>query len=174
MLPRSWNRGRLRRTLGILGGVAGTVPGALWAYGNKGLFSKTAEDIEEEEMKQALWDGTGILAGPLVQVNEFNQVMWSDPRVANAVPLPVRAAASGLLMAASHLASNGQGSNLVSPLDVGRIAVGMGSGYVSGALVGKALGVLTGLPQPQQDLLKNTGMYAGIISTMIPKLFGRQ
>ncbi len=175
LLPRSWTRGRLKKTLGVLGGMAGTVPGALWAYGSGSLLNKAAEDEDDglsDEIKEALWDGTGSVAGPLINVNAFNQVLWSDPRVAGFVPLPVRAAASGLLLGASHLAGNEEGSNLVSPMDVGRIAVGMGSGYMSGALVGKALGLLTGLPQQQQDLLKNTGMYAGIVNAMVPKLFG--
>lgn len=162
LLPNSFHKGRLRKTLATMGGLAGTVPGALWAYGSKSLLPAA--------IKQALWDGTGAVSGPLINVDEFNQVIWSDPRVSKYVPLPVRAAASGLLLGASHLADNG----MVSPMDVGRIAAGMGSGYVSGALVGKTLGLLIGLPQEQQDRLKNTGMYAGIISTMIPRLFQGQ
>jgi hypothetical protein len=41
-------------------------------------------------------------------------------------------------------------------MDVARISAGMGSGYLSGAIVGKVLGTLTGMPGSTQDRLKQT------------------
>ena len=50
--------------------------------------------------------------------------------------------------------------------------MGMGTGYMSGLLVGKALGAMMGMPKDTQDKLKTTGMWAGVIANIIPKAFG--
>jgi hypothetical protein len=57
-------------------------------------------------------------------------------------------------------------------MDMGRMAAGMGSGYLSGALVGKGLGLLFGMPESTQERLKETGMFAGVISNLVPVAFG--
>ena len=53
---------------------------------------------------------------------------------------------------------------------MGRMAVGMGSGYLSGALVGKSPGALTGMPDSAQDELKSVGLWAGIAKSLVPAL----
>jgi hypothetical protein len=55
---------------------------------------------------------------------------------------------------------------------MGNMALGMGTGYATGALVGKALGVVTGMSPSTQNLLARTGMYAGLVKSVVPKLFG--
>ena len=52
------------------------------------------------------------------------------------------------------------------------MAAGMGSGYMSGALVGKALGTMMGMPQERQEQLKSTGLWAGMIANLVPIAFG--
>jgi len=106
----------------------------------------------------------------------FTNMIWNDPRVANRLTFPEQAAAAGLIEAAAQIPVS-QNSRVrdhwVTPADVGRIAAGMGAGYMSGALVGRGLGILMGMPQPTQERLKQTGAMAGFISAIIPKAFGQ-
>ncbi len=82
----------------------------------------------------------------------------------------MQAAASGVVTGAANLPGKFN-SSLVTPLDMGRMAAGMGSGYLSGMLVGKGLGLLFGLPPKVEDTLKRTGVWAGVVKTLIPKIF---
>jgi len=108
---------------------------------------------------------------PPVRVNEFNHVIWNDPRVSDPIPYALQAAGSGLVAGAAYDSPRGR-SPLVTPADIARIAVGMGTGYASGALVGKGLSLLFGLPQSTQERLKNVGLFAGVLKTLIPVAFG--
>jgi hypothetical protein len=63
------------------------------------------------------------------------------------------------------------GVRFITPLDMAKAAVGMGSGYLSGLLVGKGLGALTGMPEGAQDRLKQVGTYAGVVANLIPAMF---
>ena len=227
-LPRRWKRGRLRRTLAILGGVGGLSPAAIWILSNvrQGLpwysgytmrgtgiddtvdthdpyrydpktrqFSKNpnysgqlsihgspgmekffigrekqeaAEELSREKEAATSMTAFDNAGWPTLDVPEFTAAVNFDPRVRNRLDPATRAAATGLAVGASHLRG---GTRFVSPLDVARLAAGMGSGYLSGLVVGKTLGVLTGLPESQQERLKNTGMWAGMIANMVPLAF---
>lgn len=180
ILPEHWQRGRLRRTAAILGGLGGAIPGALWMYANHATGKSplagpiyNGPPMKNAHFKEALLAGAGEIGDlPLIDAREFNENIWRNPNVAPYIPVATRAAASGLLAGAAHLAEDSRPSNMVSPFDVARLAAGMGSGYMSGLAVGKTLGLLTGMPQETQDFLKNTGMYAGIVKTIVPKAFG--
>lgn len=105
---------------------------------------------------------------PTIDVPAFHAAVNFDNRISPLLPPSTRAAASGLMLGASKV--NG-GARFITPMDVGRIAAGMGSGYVSGMLVGKVLGGLMGMPEATQEKLKNTGTWAGIVANMIPLAF---
>ena len=215
LLPNDWKRKRMRRTLAILGGLAGAAPGGLWMYHNmvnskplndaslfnspppvndapfKGLrqrapipaepvrpkmlpgsggtspASKIASDTDTEYGS----DSTGY-SFPPVRVNEFNHVIWSDPRVSDPIPYALQAAGSGLMTGAAYSSPRGRNSSVVTPADIARMSVGMGTGYASGALVGKGLSLLFGMPESTQEKLKNIGMFAGVLKTLIPLAFG--
>lgn len=105
--------------------------------------------------------------------------LWRHPLIAAQLPLPVRAATGGLLEVAwqekqrrDDRSGGGAGARLVSPMDIARITAGMGTGYLSGALVGKTLGLLTGMSDSMQEKLKNTGLWAGVVQNVIPMAFG--
>lgn len=170
-MPNRWKKGRLRKSLGILGGLAGAGVGAGWAGANliAGLPVNSPDlfNIPDGSKTAEADYGAGLAPIP---VNEFNQIIWNDPRVSARLPNAVQAAATGLVSGASYMRG---GAQLISPLDVGRMAAGMGSGYVSGALVGKALGLMLGMPDDVQEKLKNSGMFAGVIANLIPVAFGR-
>lgn len=172
VLPEQWRRGRLRKTLAAAGLVAGVTPAMLIGLGNLANNKPFTElSILQHEKMSALLPGTGWMATPPIPVQEFNDTIWRDPRVAGPLPLPTQAAASGLVTGAANLPGR-RGARFVSPLDVARMAAGMGSGYLSGALVGKVLGLLTGMPPKTQDRLKTTGLWAGVVANVVPMAFG--
>ena len=206
VMPRTWQRGRLRNSLAMLGGGIGAIPGlAAMGFnraggdplngtdmlGGKGYDHNTAiqaadafhnrqqngrwelmpwSEYEQQYGKQSSADNTGLSAMYSFDPDEFNEMIWSDPRLSNRIDPPTRAAASGIVSGAANLP--GKSVKLVTPFDIGRMALGLGSGYLSGALVGKGLGLLMGMPEKTQETLKNTGMYAGLISNLIPAVFG--
>jgi hypothetical protein len=176
---------KLRRNTAIMGGALGAaVPligwaaPALAAEGPAGLvngwpFKEAAAALDAEVgpvARDDLFHKAASAAGafaPSIPVDRFNSVVLGDPLA----PLPARAAVAGLVEAAS--ASRG-GVDLVSPFDVARIAVGMGSGAVSGMVVGRTLGMLAGLEPDTQRQLQRTGVFAGLVANVAPLIFGRE
>ncbi len=208
LLPATWNRKKLRRTLGIAGGLAGISPGLAWGLANllaKRKFNdphfaegprpfshqpwmdyplekappledgtqqaELVDKLFKSAAESALADMTGLSAAPVIDVNQWNQMIWQDPRVAIPLTPLQQVAASGLVTGASHMPGK-VNTKLVTPWDIARMAAGMGSGYASGMLVGKALGTLVGLPEQAQEKLKTTGTYAGLIANLVPLVFG--
>lgn len=218
-LPDSWNKGRLRRTLAILGGLGGALPGLAWAgvnhasgksvldgwpmnepaFDGKGVDEMPTDFVsgdpkvatykeaylgindptDGDNMDPSPWNWRAPLWSPYtapdvptINVNEFHTTVLQDPYVSRQLSPPVQAMATGLVSGASHLAGGGTPVTLISPMDVARMTAGMGTGYVSGALVGKALGALMGMPEDSQNRLKQTGLWAGAISNLIPIAFG--
>lgn len=193
-LPESWHRGKLRRTAAILGGLGLSVPALAWGAANvhsgKSLLdgwplddgphppatpSGKQPDTHREQsfvrkMAEEYHSETGVSREPLINVDAFNRTIWGDPNIV--LQPAIRAAAGGLVTGAATLAGGGRQAKLITPMDLGRMSAGMGSGYLAGALLGKALGVMAGMPQPAQDRLKQTGMYAGVIANLVPLAFG--
>lgn len=223
LLPRAWRKGKLRRTLAMMGGLAGAVPGAWMMADNlhKGRnfnsgaltnYPNTSETLHylpqledgspnpdydpnipgvpldykqvaaaaEGEVPE-IWKQAASRTGfeleaadfyppPIIPVDAFNQRIYQDPFVASRLSPPMQAAASGLLEAAYQ--ARGGGPRLIGPADIARISAGMGSGYLAGAIVGKALGALMGMPEPAQDRLRQTGLWAGVVANLVPLAFG--
>jgi len=100
-----------------------------------------------------------------VNIDAMGRTLWqagADPAVA------------GITMAALHTASRMPGGDkpgFVTPAQMGRLAMGMGGGYLSGAMVGAALGVLAGMPEDSQKRLAQTGEYLGLVKELLPHLF---
>lgn len=111
-----------------------------------------------------------------IPIDKLNENLFLDPRVYQSLPMPVRAATSGVMESAWALRNSGQparGPRFVYPSDIARITAGMGSGYLSGAIVGKALGALLGMPEQTQDKLKSIGLWSGVVANVAPILFGQ-
>jgi hypothetical protein len=208
LLPRNWRRGKLRRSLALMGGMLGAAPGALMmadnlhkgrGWNNDALigYPNTSESMNYSpvletgepnptfdpnipevplDYKAAAsrtgfeFEAPGFGPAPVIPLDAFNATLFQDPRVSSQLNPAMQAAASGLLEAAYQ--SRGGGPRLISPADIARISAGMGSGYLSGAIVGKALGALMGAPEPVQDRLRQTGMWAGIVANLVPLAFG--
>lgn len=202
LMPDKWKKGRLSRTLAIMGGLAGAAPSAVWMANNvsQGLpfysgeametpaidtsymgetektmrgmnpYPAAGKDWESKYFKQSAFGRTGYAGEfPPIDVSAFGATIWDDPRVANRLTPATKAVASGIVTGASALRG---GARFVTPMDIARVAAGMGSGYVSGALVGKALGVLVGMPSATQNRLKNVGLWSGVVANLVPMLFG--
>jgi hypothetical protein len=193
VLPdKYFEKGKLRRTLGLLGAGVGAIPGVLQAVDNTvqgrnpvapwpppspttdvdPVLTKANAALAElfDDDKAAEDDGPQAEAGaldhaPVIERDHFNRVLWSDPMT----PVPDRAAAVGLVEAAGLARGD---SPLISPYDVARIAVGAGSGYVSGLIVGRTLGALAGLRPETQESLQRAGTWAGIIKGIVPAVLG--
>lgn len=191
LLPETkrWN---LTPRLALLGGMAGATPGAAWMANNymndkpiwdgslmegEGYVSDAPHYEHETSVAELLQKASAFKIGFNARSHpdysfdseEFNQAVWNDPRVSSRLDGATQAAATGLVTGAARSAGS---PRLVGPRDIGMLTAGMGSGYVSGAIVGKALGALLGMPQQTQDRLKQTGMWAGVVANLVPLAFG--
>ena len=193
--------GHLRRTLALLGAAGAAAPAAWWGSiahrdhpttpGWKAWLSsypfrkedlnspikeacaaarECLEDCQPTTyFKQALQnqeDEYGVGAAADIQdipAEQFVHTVWQDPYT----PVPIRSATAGLVSSAASW----RGVNTVSPMDIARIGIGMGSGYASGLFVGKTLGALAGLRPESQQKLQQAGTWAGILSNVVPIIF---
>jgi len=196
-LPHSWSRGNLRRSMALAGAGMGATPGLTWGLMNKAnsepFFSYqpgTTPALDSESMRSqpsadfqthmkkakdaiaALLPGSGLMGVPAIDVGAFQSMIYEDPRVADRLSPQEQSAAAGLVRAADLLGGN-RNSGYVTPMDIGRLAAGMGVGYSAGALVGRVLGTVMGMPEHQQDQLKNIGLMAGLVKQYIPIAFGQ-
>lgn len=120
--------------------------------------------------KEAMGSMTGYnQPWPEIDVPGFTSSLWHDERVSRKLTPQTRAAATGILEGSSALS----GKSLVTPMDVAKLTAGMGSGYLSGAVIGKTLGLMSGMSPSAQERLKNTGLWAGVVANMVPLAFGR-
>lgn len=160
----------------IMGGLLGMSPGLssamLNASSGKPVWTSSFYDTTQEKVATF---GTFVgdpYATASINVQEFQNTMWNDPRIAQHAPVHLRAAASGLVQGASNMPGRHRNSTFVTPLDIARVSLGMGTGLASGWLVGKTLGAVFGTGQKTQDLLKNTGMAVGALKSVIPLAYG--
>lgn len=213
LLPDRFEEGRLRKTLGIGGAVAGALPGVYKGnlYGRvdgtntlQGMITPDDAPIKAAALLQGVpippqltklaenllglgAGGTGI---PSIPVDAFNRMIWRDARkgVMSAeanpygtkspwgdnsqtmhTPPPVAAATTGILSGVSQMV----GSPTIGVGDIVRGIAGAGIGLGAATLAGKTLGALGGLSTNTQEQLQNAGIFAGVLTAVIPPLFGR-
>lgn len=140
-------------------------------------YVDTIADDRDRLLKEAFDSDTGAAGGafqsrqatPLdTNVDLMGRVLWdtgASPQLA--------AQTMGALYAAQQMPSPRSRPGWVTPGQMASLAANMGAGYISGALVGSALGLLTGMPEETQDKLKQTGMYLGVVQSVVPHLFGQ-
>lgn len=162
-------------TLGALGGLA--LPAYLYArpavqlHGWQGLLRRGDEPPPALPPQQAadptiskIAADAGAAFAPIVPVDAFNNVILTDQYLTP----EMKALTAGLTTAAAL--SRG-GADHVSPADIGRVAIGMGAGWMSGMLVGKTLGALAGVRPEVQQTLARTGALAGLVKQVVPLIF---
>ncbi len=189
LLPDKWEKGRLSGTLGIAGGLAGVAPGLGWGAMNKAqgknfndpsllnptdaagkyvtAFANVAarRTALDDKLYKIGFDAYGTGAGGpddrlAVNIDYMGRTLWdagASPQLAGVT--------MGVLQAASQLPGGNDDPGFVTPTQMANLALQMGAGYASGAVVGNVLGLLAGMS-------KRTGMYTGIIRAVIPRMFG--
>ena len=194
LLPDRWERGRLRKTLALAGALPGVALGGALMAGNVAtgrsfndteIIGKVADDTAYAEyltrcdryiarisegrralFKEAFGD-TPPLNAPGITIDSLGRVLWGA-----SVSPPVQAMAFEATRAASRMPGGIPGSHEVTPAQFGNLATNIGTGYLTGAVVGSVLGLLTGMPEEDQAQLRQTGMIAGIVHAVLPKLYG--
>lgn len=164
----------------VLGGLAGMSPGLASAV-LLGQQNKTAppgsklRPVWTDSFWQTKESSFGLdpYASLAINVNNFQNMVWNDPAYRD-MPIHLRAAASGLVQGAANLPGKHRNSSFVTPMDIARVSVGMGSGLASGWLVGKTFGALFGTGKKTQKLLQNTGMGIGALKTVVPLAYGQE
>ncbi len=188
----SVEKGRLRKSMAVLGGAAGAVPGVAWAGVNAANPAQTGGHpwtsqwpFKAAQLVKAAMGDSGAFYMPTIPVDAFNRVLWNDvnaqpspfgtksPWGDNQQPLgtpgPAAAAVSGLVAGAGAAT----GSTHVSPYHVALAAgVAGGKGWAAGALAGGVLGALAGLSPAAQQSLRSAGLWSGIVSGVANTVFG--
>ena len=163
LLPEKYFKpGAARKRLAILGGLLGAAVPAYQAFDNirqtdrfSGILDRYPVPVKEAQVN---------IFDPIIDRDRFNEAVMRDENT----PMRLRAATAGLVEAATAV----RGSDLVSPFDVAKIAVGAGAGLVSGLIAGKTLGLLAGLTPYGQEQVQRAGLWAGALKSTIPVALG--
>jgi hypothetical protein len=170
LLGEEWDKKGWKRRGLLYGALLGAAPGAL-------------EMLKSVVLNRSVLDGSHMQAkhsdfgiptqrwhsGPIISGEELMKTVWTNPGVSNRLSPHEQSLITGVVGSTQQIA----GSSYITPHDVGRLAVGMGVGYLQGTVAGKIIGALTGLPPSAQKTLANTGMYAGALKSTLPILFGQ-
>lgn len=164
-------RGRARKTLGLLGLGAGVGVPAWWAWarhrsGQDPFKVAAALDLVvdadcdvNEEFNKLADSFNSIDYQPMIDSDYFNKLVWSP--MDKTTPSSLRAMASGLVTGASAVRNTSD----VSPMDIARVA----KGGLYGLAFGRAAGALVGLKPEYQDKLMEMGAWTGVLKTSLPK-----
>ena len=141
------------------------------------LLAYAPKQAAAQLLKQALYPydepaDESDAAGPLIDTHEVVRTVYHDPDVTGALGPVLQAGTAGLVTGAARLVDRLQPPRYIGWDDIGRMTLGMGTGFVTGALVGKALGALFNAPAAAQDTLKATGAFAGVLKELVPIAFG--
>lgn len=183
---RYLERGRLRRTLGLMGVGAGGLLGANNAY----AISRTRPDIgfgrawitpnstpidaPQEKTGFAQFNQPSLFA-PTVSVPQFNQAAWQDVQRgmynggSQFTPPAYAAAATGLMTGIS----TAQRSPIIRPVDVIRGIASAGVGLATANIAGRALSAMAGLTPLGQQKLQDMGLWGGMMHAIVPAMFNR-
>lgn len=189
---RYLERGKLRRTLGMLGAMGGVGLGLGNAYANartmgpgksiwEGMLisnnatppymqEKAGFDFGENPMAPG---DTGLFA-PKIPVPQFNALVWNDVRKGLDNPYGIHtdpaigAATTGLMSGISSQAR----SPIISPMTIINGIASAGVGLATANLAGRALGALAGLTPEAQNKLQDMGLYGGMLHAIVPPLLG--
>lgn len=203
LLPEQYlERGKLRKTMGTLGALAGAAgPAYLGTIGHRNwedpnrsawnswiepnvLFGqqKKAIDLGLANIRKVMASSEGLLK------EAFDDGITAGPGMLPIMPhIPVDAFNRSIMadpyaslpiqtaaVGVIEAANQAKGnSGLISPFDIARIGVGMGAGLSQAYIGGKVLGALAGLTPQAQQTLQQAGMFAGALKAVVPGLFGR-
>lgn len=183
---RYLERGKLRRTLGLMGALSGVGVAGLNSYANakalrtsmlRGLLTNNKTPVvypyQEQMMKKSF--ANNPMFAPTVSVPQFNSAAWQDVNMGmyrgfqNHTPPQFAAATTGLM---SGISANMR-SPIIRPVDVVRGIASAGVGLATATIAGKALSAMAGLTPAGQAKLQDMGLWGGMMHAVVPSLFGR-
>lgn len=123
---------------------------------NGGVMSLPSNKLGFERVKKS----------QIIPVEKMKDYVWSDP----SLPPSLAAATTAIVEGANRMSPERRDLPFVTPSDVGRMAVGLGSGYASGLVVGKLLGGLFGVSDRSQQVLRQSGAAAGLLKAVVPTI----
>ncbi|NDD52745.1 hypothetical protein EBZ39_02495 [bacterium] len=183
---RYLERGKLRRTLGLMGALSGVGVAGLNSYANaralrtsmlRGLLTNNKTPVvypyEAKMTKKSFADDP--MFAPTVSVPQFNSAAWQDVNMGmyrgfqNHTPPQFAAAATGLM---SGISTNMR-SPIIRPVDVINGIASAGVGLATATVAGKALSALAGLTPAGQAKLQDMGLWGGMMHAIVPSMFGR-
>lgn len=132
---------------------------------------KEAYQIHPQGISSTL-GGPSFAEEPLIRTNELGQVLWGT----RASP-QTTAMTMGAMYGANQMPDPRSYPGVVTPHQTGLLGMSMGAaggglkGYATGYVVGKGLGILTGMPEGTQKALRTSGAALGVINTLVPRLF---
>jgi hypothetical protein len=174
----------------MMGAAPGMSLGALWGLSNMGQglkfndnsLSQPISPVDTVNKAAAAFDLGKIAAEeadsfdtynradavptvPAIDSQRLNQLLWDkgDQQIAGTT--------QAVLVAAGRMPGGLGDPRWVTPMQMGELAARMGAGWLSGALVGKALGLMTGMPESTQNTLAQAGMITAVARTLLPHLF---
>lgn len=188
ILPeRFLSRGSLRKPLGILGALTGLGYGAINAstinqyrpdigYWKSWVSSNNTPLVPPE--KKGMFgrpESANGLYAPQIPVDAFNRAVWSDASKGYSqlgiVPHTNPAVAAATTSIISGAASQAR-SPIISPANVINTIASAGVGLATANIAGRTLGALAGLTPAAQEKIQDTGLWAGVLHSVIPPLFG--
>lgn len=188
---RYLERGKLRRTLGLLGAAGGIGFGAMNANTNARHFGvpfsrgwTIPNDIIERtaarQQKKADFGenpavpGNSGLFAPSIPIQQFNNAVWNDARKGfyngfqTHTPPAYAAATTGLMTGLG----TGLQSPIIRPADVINGIASAGVGLATATSAGKALSALAGLTPMAQEKLQDMGLWGGVMHAIVPSMLG--
>ena len=159
----------LSRNASLIGAGLGLIPGAAMIAANI-HNNKPALTGDVLSLPSKKYSAERYKECSLIKVDTVQDYVWSDP----ALPPTLAAATSALVEGANRLSPRRNEMPFITPSDVGRMAVGLGSGYLSGLVVGKVLGGLFGVSDKSQQVLQRSGAAAGLLKSVVPLVYQGQ
>lgn len=183
---RYLERGKLRRTMGMLGAGAGGLLGLNNAYaihrarpdigfGRAWITpNNTPIKAPNEKVGFAQFNNASLFA-PTVSVPQFNRAAWQDVERgmytggSQFTPPAFAAATTGLMSGIS----TAQRSPIIRPVDVIRGIASAGVGLATANVAGRALSAMAGLTPLGQEKLQDMGLWGGMMHAIVPAMFNR-
>lgn len=152
-------------------GFDGDLTGNSYKAASEQFVAKMAYQVHPKGISSTM-GGPAFSQAPLIRTDALGNVLWgtkADPQTT--------AMTMGAMYGANRMPDSRSRPGLVTPHQTGLMGMAMGAagggmkGYATGYIVGKGLGLLTGMPQSTQNKLKQSGMALGIINSLVPRLF---
>jgi hypothetical protein len=181
VLPeRYFEPGRLRKPLGVAGLLAGLGVGHIGASGtsralNQGYLESWITNNKTPLPDTKTASQTGLYA-PTIPVDAFNRAVWADSSTGYNQTGIVEGHTSPQIAAATTGIMRGVASQMrspiVSPANVINTLASAGVGLATAHVAGRTIGALAGLTPLAQEKIQDTGIWAGMLHSVIPPVFG--